>query len=123
MIERNISAYEKILLYKDEMMLDGYLNVEGVRSLDEVLEELMESHTWLKEQLDHVITYMINLQSQNIIHSITDENDNLDVFKLFLVTDTAIVHREAMLEIIKEKRLEKEYKKRLALFLSDLPEN
>jgi hypothetical protein len=123
MKDRNKSAYEKILLYKDEMMLDGYLNIDGVRSLDEVLEELMDSHTWLKEQMDHVMTYMLNLQNQHIIHSLTDEHGVFDIFKLFLVTDTAIVHREAMLEIIKERKLEKEYKKRLALFLSDLPEN
>ena len=101
MNERFKSVYEKVLLYRDELELPVVVDV------DFAIDDLIFSHKWLHHQISHTINYIDQLEEMGIVDP--RKESELDIFELFKGVDKLILHREAMLNIIKRFKLEKEY--------------
>lgn len=111
MNERFKSAYEKVLLYRDE------LELPVVVCVDFAIDDLIFSHKWLHHQISHTFKYIDQLEEMGIVEP--RKKTELDVFELFKGVDKLILHREAMLNIIKRFKLEDEYEKELKELLEE----
>ena len=111
MNERFKSAYEKVLLYRDELELPVVVDV------DFAIDDLIFSHKWLHHQFNHLMKFMDGLKEQNVIENITP--GEFDIFDLFGSVDKVLIHREAMLKVIKNFKLEEEYEKELKELLEE----
>jgi hypothetical protein len=101
-----LSPYEQMLLYRDE------LGIEGAISKEEATEELILSHKWMREQLGFSMQYLYELEKMGII--LPEENTDIpDIENLVAITNTFRIQREAMLKVIKAHKLDKEYALRL----------
>ena len=110
MKERFKSAYEKVLIYRDE------LNLPEVIDVDFAIDELIFSHKWLHYQVSHIIQYIDQLEKMGIVEP--SEKGQLDIFELFKGVDKLILHRESMLNVLKRFKLEQEYTDELKELLS-----
>lgn len=101
-----LSPYEQMLLYRDE------LGIEGAISKEEATEEFILSHKWMREQLGFSMQYLYELEKMGII--LPEENTDIpDIENLVAITNTFRIQREAMLKVIKAHKLDKEYALRL----------
>lgn len=111
MKEQRKSAYEQILLYRDELELPTTIDI------DYAVNELLFSHKWLNFQVVHIINYMKQLQELGIVEPY--QEGNLDIFELFKGIDKLIFQRESMLRVIKNFKLENEYTRELENLLGE----
>ena len=111
MSSRFMSAYEKVLNYRDD------LGLAIVTDVNYAIDDLIFSHKWLNHQFTHLMKFVDRLQEQNIIEII--DSGTFDIFELFKSIDKLILHREAMLRVIKNFKLEEEYEKELKELLEE----
>lgn len=115
MNDRNKSVYEKILLYRD------LIGIDGIPTLQEAVDELLGSHLWMSEQLSKIIEYMEHLEDQNIIASDNDGGGILDVSEFIAINNALLLERNILMGIIKKNNLHKDYKNILNSYHNSQP--
>ena len=105
MCKKFMAAIDKVIHYRED------LNLPVTMDVDFVIDDLIFSHKWLHHQISHTIKYIDQLEEMGIVDP--RKKTELDVFELFKGVDKLILHREAMLNIIKRFKLEEEYTKEL----------
>lgn len=107
MTEPLLSSYEQMLLYRDE------LGIEGTISPEEAAEELISSHAWMRDQLGLSIMYLDTLEELGVITSESDDDCIPDIDNLITIANTFRLQRDAMYKAIKRHKLEYEYSENL----------
>ena len=111
MTEKLPSSYEQMLLYRDE------LGIDGVISSEQAAHELIVSHRWMRNQLGISMEYLLELEKMGVI--LPNENTEYpDIDNLVAISNTFRIQREAMLKVIKKHKLDKEYKSNLEEILN-----
>ena len=105
MSSRFMAAIDKVNHYREEIILPVTMDV------DFVIDDLIFSHKWLNHQFTHLMKFVGRLQEQNVLEIM--DAGSFDIFELFKSIDKVLLHREAMLRVIKNFKLEEEYEKEL----------
>jgi hypothetical protein len=105
------TIHKKLLSYRTELGLGPELHHDGA------IDDLIFSHKWLAHQAQMVKGYMRSLEESGLLGK-TDV-ESFDIFELFKAIDTVLLHREAMVSVIKTFDLEKEYDSELHKLLDE----
>jgi len=103
--------YKKLLSYRTE------LGIGCSTQPDAAIDDLIFSHKWLAHQAQLVRAYMNSLEECGLLEKNVAEE--FDIFEMFKAIDMVLLHREAMVNVIKTFDLEKEYDKELHRLLEE----
>jgi hypothetical protein len=99
-------AYETLLKYRQDEIGES-----GIITFDEALEELINSHRYLTDQMNMVAEYQDYLDEEDEQElDYTDEGYPIyDVKFLFLAHDISMSVRNVMFEVLEKHKLVKEF--------------
>jgi len=99
------TIYKKLLSYRTELGIGCATQPEAA------IDDLIFSHKWLAHQAQMVKEYMNSLEECGLLDK--NEVKEFDIFEMFKAIDKVLLHREAMVNVIKAFDLEEEYDREL----------